>query len=219
MHGKFGLLPPGKASSHSTALPRLIFCFFLSCVQCFCVTVIHQTLTWTTGSLMCVREHSYACVYTWGLGTSTTSQHNILTWKHSNFSCAPGKVRTCGLWISSRCSTNWATPLPHCPQSRRTKTVSPVTALSTQHLDADLHLLRLGRSCVLRCMRWAKHSTFPNQSSADARQWLQARKFNPARWYLTARCHLLCWFDMWYFLICCEITLTLCNNWHRLHSA
>ena len=32
----------------------------------FCVSVIHQTPTWTTGSLMCTRDHSYACVYTQG---------------------------------------------------------------------------------------------------------------------------------------------------------
>ena len=42
-----------------------------------CVSVIHQTLTWTTGSLTCV--HSYACIYTRGWCTPTMSQHNILT--------------------------------------------------------------------------------------------------------------------------------------------
>ena len=35
----------------------------------FRVSVIHRTLTWTTGCLMCVRDHSYACVCTQGLGT------------------------------------------------------------------------------------------------------------------------------------------------------
>ena len=39
----------------------------------FHVSVIHQTLTWTTGFLMCIRDHSYACMYTRGLGTLTTS--------------------------------------------------------------------------------------------------------------------------------------------------
>ena len=54
---------------------------FFSCVQCFLVSVIHQTLTWTTGSLTCIRDHSYVCVHTHrGLGTPTTSQHSILTW-------------------------------------------------------------------------------------------------------------------------------------------
>ena len=41
------------------------------------VSAIHQTLTWTTGSLACVRVHSCACVYTRGLGTPTASPHNI----------------------------------------------------------------------------------------------------------------------------------------------
>ena len=85
MHRKFRLLSLGKVSSHSTVVPRF-FCFtgFFPCVQCFRVSVIHQSLTWTTGSLTCVRDHSYACVYTQGLGTLTTSQHNILTKKNSH---------------------------------------------------------------------------------------------------------------------------------------
>ena len=43
----------------------------------FRISVIHWTLTWTTGSLTCIRDHSYACVYTLGLGTPTMNQHNI----------------------------------------------------------------------------------------------------------------------------------------------
>ena len=42
--------------------------FFFSCVRCFRVSVKHRTLTWTTGPLTCVRDHSYACVQTRGLG-------------------------------------------------------------------------------------------------------------------------------------------------------
>ena len=95
-HGKIGLLFPGKASSHSTALPSCCF----SCVQCFRVSKIHRTLTWNTGSL--------TCVYTRGLGTQTTSQHNILTRKNSHIflCCAADGVRTSGLCRSqsSRCS-------------------------------------------------------------------------------------------------------------------
>ena len=40
----------------------------------FCVSVIQQILTWTTGSLTCVCDHSYACIYRRRLGTPT-SQH------------------------------------------------------------------------------------------------------------------------------------------------
>ena len=56
----------------------------------FRVSVIHRTLTWTTESLTCVRDHSYACVYTRGLGTPTASQHNIFDSGKTltNFSCA-----------------------------------------------------------------------------------------------------------------------------------
>ena len=47
----------------------------------FHVFVTHRTLTvtWTTGSLRCVRDYCYSCVYTRGLGTctSTVRQHNV----------------------------------------------------------------------------------------------------------------------------------------------
>ena len=49
----------------------------------FHVSVIYQTLTWTTGSLLCVR-HSCVCIYTQGFGTLTASQH-ILNGKTDNF--------------------------------------------------------------------------------------------------------------------------------------
>ena len=98
MHGKFGLLSAGKASSHRTTLPSFLF---FACVQCFRVSVIHRALTWTTGSLTCAR--SYACVYARGWGTPTSSQHNILTRKLTNLSCIPDGIRTSGNgihWIS-----------------------------------------------------------------------------------------------------------------------
>ena len=41
----------------------------------FHVSIIHQTFIWTTGSLTCVRDHSYVCVYTWGLDTLKACQH------------------------------------------------------------------------------------------------------------------------------------------------
>ena len=54
---------------------------------CFCVSVIHQTLIWITGSLTCVHEHSCACVYTRELGTLTVSQHNIFDLENSQILC------------------------------------------------------------------------------------------------------------------------------------
>ena len=119
--GKFGLLSPGKASSHSTAIPNVFVCF--SCaVRCFRVSVIHRTLTWTTGSLTCVGHHSYACVLHVQGGWVHRQRVNIafcrLGKTLTKFYCAPDGVRTSGLWISCRCSNNWATPSPqietHC---------------------------------------------------------------------------------------------------------
>ena len=64
----------------------------------FRVCTIHRTLTWTSVSLTCVQDYSYACVYTRGLGTPTASQHNIFdsVKLFTNCSCAPdaGGVRT-----------------------------------------------------------------------------------------------------------------------------
>ena len=69
--GKFGLPYPGKATAAArAALPRVLQVHARS----FHVSIIHRTLTWTTGSLMCVCDHSYACMYTRGLGTLTASQ-------------------------------------------------------------------------------------------------------------------------------------------------
>ena len=43
-----------------SASSAIIFC---ACWVFLC-SVTHQTLTWTTGSLLCVRDHSCACMYT-----------------------------------------------------------------------------------------------------------------------------------------------------------
>ena len=51
-----------------------------------------------------VRAWSFLCIhiYTQGLGSLTTSQHNIFYLeKLTTFSCAPDRVRTSGLWILS----------------------------------------------------------------------------------------------------------------------
>ena len=63
--GKFGSLSPRKASCNS-------------------VSIILRTLTWTTGFLTCVRDYSYARVYTRGLGTPIASQHNIFDSENSH---------------------------------------------------------------------------------------------------------------------------------------
>ena len=54
----------------------------------FDVSVIHQTLTWTVGSLMCVHDHSYACVTTytgWGGHNVSESAQHFRLGKTDNF--------------------------------------------------------------------------------------------------------------------------------------
>ena len=66
------------------------------------VSVIHRTLTWTTGSVSCACHHSCACVYTRGLGTPTACQHNVFdSEKLQKKSSAPDGIRTPVLWILS----------------------------------------------------------------------------------------------------------------------
>ena len=53
---------------------------------CFHVSVIHWTLTWTMGSLTCLCDNSYACIYTHGHTDSESAQHFWLG-KKSQFLC------------------------------------------------------------------------------------------------------------------------------------
>ena len=62
-------------------------------------------------SLTCIHGHSYACVYTQWLGTSTASEHSIFdSEKLIEFPCDGIQTRAmeCEVWHS----TNWATPPP-----------------------------------------------------------------------------------------------------------
>ena len=56
----------------------------------FRVSVIHRTLEFTTGSLTCVRDHSYACVYIQGVGRtdSESAQHFWLGKTHMFCLCS-----------------------------------------------------------------------------------------------------------------------------------
>ena len=87
-HGKFGVAFPKESQLQQPRYPTLINYKVLA--GSFHVSVIHQTLTSTTRSLTCVRDHSYACVCTQGLCILTTSQRNILTRKnfHKVFLCS-----------------------------------------------------------------------------------------------------------------------------------
>ena len=104
MHGKFGLLSTGKASSHSTALPNFLLFFLFPCVQCSCVyiqpavmpTLLRQI---DIGSLMCA--HMWGCaVHTKG-GSGTNKSAQELTWRNRKAvpHPAPPRHRPQGLWI------------------------------------------------------------------------------------------------------------------------
>ena len=90
----------------------------------FVFPIIHRTLTWTTGSLTCVRDHCYPCVYryTQGLGTQTASQHIIFDSEKLSqiflelLMQAGFEHLVFGSWVR-RC-TNWAT-YPVTPNDKR----------------------------------------------------------------------------------------------------
>ena len=84
---------------------------YFKCMHCIISVsyLVHQTLTWTTGCLTCVSDHSYACVciHT-GVGhtNSESAQHFWLS-KTQVF-----LVLLTGFEPRVRRSTNWATPSP-----------------------------------------------------------------------------------------------------------
>ena len=105
-HGKFGSYSPKESQLEQscTTQPKLIKVHAGS----FRVSIIHQTLTRTAGTLTCVRDHShsYACVriHT-GVGhTDESAQHFWLGNTLTIFLCTPGAggVRTTGRqWCSA----------------------------------------------------------------------------------------------------------------------
>ena len=82
----------------------------------FHVSVIYQTLTWTARSLTCVHYHSSVCVYTWGLGTPTASQHIFDSEKLTvtDFSCVSDGIRTFVLWILNLTLYQLSHPITPC---------------------------------------------------------------------------------------------------------
>ena len=60
--GNLGRFPQGKTAATEPRCPTLIINYKVHAGS-FRVSIIHRTLTWSTGSLTCVRDHSYACVY------------------------------------------------------------------------------------------------------------------------------------------------------------
>ena len=77
----------------------------------FRVFVIYRTLTWTTGSLMCVCDHSYACIYTHRGWAHRQQVSTFLTQKNLLSFFGATDIWT---WVTEyeiRRSTNLATPL------------------------------------------------------------------------------------------------------------
>ena len=103
--GKIRLLFPGKASCDSRATQPTVHAGRLS------VSIIHRTLTWTTGSLTCSQMLVHAIAH-----ESVRTPWESLHWKWTlgkKSLAAPGN-RTCVSGVTVRRSTNWATSsLPH----------------------------------------------------------------------------------------------------------
>ena len=79
----------------------------------FHVSVIHRTLTWTTGSLTGVRAHSYAMHIHTGVGHTDSKpvQHFWLGKTPTNFSCAPDGIEPRVFRSRVRRFTNCVTPV------------------------------------------------------------------------------------------------------------
>ena len=115
MHWKFGLLSPGKASSHSTALPIFSCVFPFCCVQRFRVfirPVMRPTLLWQMdmGSLTCARIWVRA-VHT-KAGQAQRSLHKSWLWGTEKLSLTLPRRRIeprAVFVFEFRRSTHWAT--------------------------------------------------------------------------------------------------------------
>ena len=66
--GNSGRFPQGKPAATESRYPALIN--YKVRAGYFRVSVINETLTWTIGSLTCVRDRSYACVCIQPVSTS-----------------------------------------------------------------------------------------------------------------------------------------------------
>ena len=88
-----------RAFTHALASTRLqprgakcqLSYYFSVHAGSFCISVIHQTLTWNTGYLSCVHGHSCACIHVHtgvGLTNSKSAQHFWLGKSHQFFLCS-----------------------------------------------------------------------------------------------------------------------------------
>ena len=80
----------------------------------FHVSIIHNTLTWTTRSLTCVHGLPYACLlYTGGLDTPTVNQHNLFdSEKLKVFLVLLTGFKPLTFGSPVQCFNQWANPSP-----------------------------------------------------------------------------------------------------------
>ena len=128
-----GCFPQGKPAATESRYPTLIN--YKVHAGSFRVSIIHQTLTWTTGSVMCVRDH-YAWVYTtvlvW-LGYRTECLVSWMRMKNMSDLCASGRIRNRfqGSWWNCGCLdninlTDGYSPLHHNGYARTIKSLHSV---------------------------------------------------------------------------------------------
>ena len=104
--GNSGCSPLGKPAATESRYPTSGTCWVF-----FCVSVIHRTLTWTTGSLTWAQMLMHATAHG-GVRTPKESLHWKLTLRGKS-PVAPGN-RTFVSSVTVRCSTNELHPQPKC---------------------------------------------------------------------------------------------------------
>ena len=123
MHGKFELLSPGKASSHSTALPMPALCFLILRVLYFRVSILPacEAYPFTTvgNGILNVCIHLVRVVHTkWGQAqTSLSAQFKNWLGGVEKLSVTLHRqgIEPRALGFEIQLSNHWATPPPPSP--------------------------------------------------------------------------------------------------------
>ena len=136
--GNPGHFPQGKPAATVSRYPTLIN--YKVHAGSFCISVMHLTLTWTTGSLTCISDHSYACVCTQGLGAVSTIYFDSGGKTLTNFSCAPD-------WFSIS-SPKLPIEPPHHPNDDEGYPRTPLRAYSM--CGCVMYVAHFEMSCLIR---------------------------------------------------------------------
>ena len=142
--GKSGRFAQGKPAATESRYPNAYSNYKVHAGSVR-VSIIHRTLTWTTGSLTCVRDHSYACVYIQGgwahpqrVSTTFLTRRN----SHKFFLCS-WRGSNSGLWSSSPTLYQLSHPVTtaYVPENQLNRNVS--TELSVTRTSEDMYHSRL----------------------------------------------------------------------------